>query len=167
VRSAGDLRLPFHEEEVFMPTKSRFFVTAGASAAVALLGLAALATRAHAAAPEDATRIRIARMWHGRVPDAKAAEYFDYLNHDGVDKIEKIPHNLGADVLTSSHDGITEFVVISYWHSLDDIKAYAGADIEKVHNLARDPEFLIEPETKVRHFVVRRSDRQAAGQSAH
>ena len=144
-------------------------VIAGASAALALLALAALATRAHAAAPasEDATQIRIARMWHGRVPDAKAAEYYDYLNRDGVDKIEKIPHNLGADVLTSSHDGITEFMVISYWHSLEDIKAYAGADIEKVHNLPRDPEFLIDPETKVRHFVVRRSDRQVAGQSAH
>jgi heme-degrading monooxygenase HmoA len=101
-------------------------------------------------------------MWHGRVPDAKAAEYYEYLNREGVDRIEKIPHNLGADVMTSSHDGITEFLVISYWHSLDDIKAYAGADIQKVHNLPRDSEFLIEPETNVRHFVVRRSDRHAA-----
>jgi len=64
--------------------------------------------------------------------------------------------------MISTHNGITEFLVISYWSSLDDIKAYAGADIEKVHNLPRDPEFLIEPETKVRHFIVRRSDRHSA-----
>ena len=51
----------------------------------------------------------IARMWHGRVPDARAAE----------------------------------FIVISYWPSLDDIEAYAGADIEKTHNLPRDSEFLL------------------------
>ena len=51
----------------------------------------------------------IARMWHGRVPDARAAE----------------------------------FIVISYWRSLDEIKAYAGADIEKTHNLPRDSEFLL------------------------
>jgi heme-degrading monooxygenase HmoA len=144
------------------------FGIAGVAGAVALLAFASFSTRAHGASEPplaDAAQIQIARMWHGRVPDAKAAEYYEYLNHDGVDKIEKIPHNLGADVLTSSHDGITELIVISYWHSLDDIKAYAGADIEKVHNLPRDPEYLIEPETRVRHFVVRRSDRQAGATS--
>src|SRR6202140_5876513 len=114
-------------EDLFMRTKSRIFVVAGVSCALALLIVAAFAARARAATPEDVTQVRVARMWHGRVPDAKAAEYFDYLNHDGVDKIEKIPHNLGADVLTSSHDGITEFVVISYWHSLDDIKEIGRA----------------------------------------
>jgi heme-degrading monooxygenase HmoA len=137
-----------------MKINSRIVVIAGLSSLV--IALAAFAVSKPAL---DATQIRIGRMWHGRVPESKAAEYYEYLNRDGIDKIEKIPHNLGADVMTSTHDGITEFVVISYWHSLDDIKAYAGADIEKVHNLPRDAEFLIEPETKVRHFVVRRSDR--------
>jgi heme-degrading monooxygenase HmoA len=150
-----------------MQPKSRFFVTAGISAALSLLALGAYSVRLHAATPPQTPRapesaqIRIGRMWHGRVPEAKAAAYYDYLNREGIEKIEKIPHNLGADVMTSTHDGITEFVVISYWHSLDDIKAYAGADIEKVHNLPRDAEFLIDPETKVRHFVIRRSDRHA------
>ncbi len=148
-----------------MRINSRIVIIAGVTGALTLLGLAAFSTRAQGAS--GPTQIEIARIWHGRVPDAKAAEYYEYLNRDGVDKIEKIPHNLGADVLTSSHDGITEFVVISYWHSLDDIKAYAGADVEKVHNLPRDPEYLIEPETKVRHFVVRRSDRQAGAGTAH
>ncbi len=137
-----------------MQFKSRIVVIAGLSSLVIVLAAFAVSK----AAP-DAAEIRIGRMWHGRVPESKAAEYYDYLNREGVDRIEKIPHNLGADVMTSTHDGITELVVISYWHSLDDIKAYAGADIEKVHNLPRDPEFLIEPETKVKHFVIRRSDR--------
>lgn len=148
-----------------MRTNSRISMIAGVSGAFALVILA-LSLRAHGATAEsthgEATQIRVGRMWHGRVPESKAAEYLEYLNRDGVDKIEKIPGNLGADVMTSTHDGITEFLVISYWHSLDDIKAYAGAYIEKVHNLPRDPEFLIEPESKVRHFLIRRSDRRAA-----
>ena len=102
----------------------------------------------------------VARMWHGRVPDARAAEYEDYLRRDGIAKIEAIPGNLGADLFTRSRDGVTEFIVISYWRSLDDIKAYAGADIEKTHNLPRDAEFLLELEPNVRHFTVRLSDRK-------
>jgi heme-degrading monooxygenase HmoA len=102
----------------------------------------------------------VARIWHGRVPDARAEEYYAYLKSAGITKLEKIPGNLGADVLTRSRDGVTEFIVISYWRSLDDIKAYAGADIEKTHNLPRDPEFLIDMEPNVRHFTIRLSDRK-------
>jgi heme-degrading monooxygenase HmoA len=148
-----------------MKTNSRLFVVAGLASALALFAVAAFSTRAHGAMSDThvgVPRARVARMWHGRVPEAKAAEYYDYLNREGIERIEKIPGNLGADVMTSSHDGITEFLVISYWGSLDEIKAYAGADIQKVHNLPRDAEFLIEPETTVRHFAIRRSDRHAA-----
>jgi heme-degrading monooxygenase HmoA len=110
----------------------------------------------HHAEPVNA----VARMWHGRVPDARAAEYETYLRREGIAKLEAIPHNLGVDLFTRSRDGVTEFIVISYWRSLDDIKAYAGADIEKTHNLPRDKEFLIELEPTVRHFTVKISDRQ-------
>lgn len=104
----------------------------------------------------------VARIWHGRVPDARAAEYETYLRQAGLTRIQQIPGNLGVDLLTRSRNGETEFMVISYWRSLDDIHAYAGADIEKTHNLPRDAEFLIEMEPNVRHFEVRMSDRHAA-----
>jgi len=120
-----------------------------------VLLLTACATAHHAESPGA-----VARMWHGRVPDARAAEYEDYLRRDGITKLEAIPGNLGVDLFTRSRDGVTEFIVISYWHSLDDIKAYAGADIEKTHNLPRDPEFLIELEPNVRHFTVKMSNRK-------
>jgi len=102
----------------------------------------------------------VARMWHGRTTDAKAAEYYDYLMSAGVSRFKSIPGNLGVDVMSRSRDGVTEFIVISYWRSLDDIKAYAGADIEKTHNLPRDPEYLLELEPNVRHFNVRWSERR-------
>jgi heme-degrading monooxygenase HmoA len=104
----------------------------------------------------------VARIWHGRVPDARAAEYETYLRSAGLTRIQQIPGNLGVDLLTRSRGDETEFIVMSYWRSLDDIKAYAGADIEKTHNLPRDPEFLIEMEPNVRHFTVKMSERHAA-----
>jgi heme-degrading monooxygenase HmoA len=102
----------------------------------------------------------VGRMWHGRTTDARAAEYYDYLMSAGISKFKSIPGNLGVDVMSRSRDGVTEFIVISYWRSLDDIKAYAGADIEKTHNLPRDPEYLLELEPNVRHFTVRWSERR-------
>ena len=121
-----------------------------------VLVVAACATMRPSAEPAGS----VARIWHSRVPDARAEEYYAYLKSAGITKLEKIPGNLGADVLTRSRDGVTEFMVISYWRSLDDIKAYAGADIEKTHNLPRDAEFLIEMEPNVRHFTIRLSDRK-------
>ena len=102
----------------------------------------------------------VARMWHGRVSAARREEYRRYLIESGIRQLEKIPGNLGADVLERTADGVAEFTVISYWPSLDAIRAYAGADIEKTHNLPRDPEFLLELEPHVRHFDVVLSDRQ-------
>ena len=121
---------------------------------VLIMAAAACATRSASVQPGV-----VARMWRGRVPDARAEEYYAYLTSAGITRLEQTPGNLGADVLTRSRDGVTEFIVISYWRSLDDIKAYAGADIEKAHSLPRDAEFLIEPEANVRHFTVRLSDR--------
>jgi heme-degrading monooxygenase HmoA len=102
----------------------------------------------------------VARMWHGRVPEARRAEYRSYLIENGIRKLEQIPGNLGADVLERTADGVSEFTVISYWPSLDAIRAYAGSDIEKTHNLPRDPDFLIELEPHVKHFEVVLSDRK-------
>jgi len=99
-------------------------------------------------------------MWHGRVPEARREEYRRYLIESGIRKLEQIPGNLGADVLERTADGVAEFTVISYWPSLDAIRAYAGADVEKTHNLPRDPEFLLELEPHVRHFDVVLSDRK-------
>ena len=47
-----------------------------------------------------------------------------------------------------------EFMVISYWDSIDAIKGYAGADYTRVHDLPRDKDFLIDQEKLARHFEL-------------
>lgn len=104
------------------------------------------------AAPKKAA---VARMWRGRVPSNRADEYAKYLDTEGVQKLRAIKDNMGAQMFRRDlGDKSTEFVVISYWPSRDAIHAYAGADIDKVHDLPRDKEFLIDPEKTVRHYDV-------------
>ncbi|MBH8562801.1 antibiotic biosynthesis monooxygenase [Nostoc sp. CENA67] len=102
----------------------------------------------------------VARIWHGKTLTTKAAEYYNYLNEAGIKKIQAIPGNLGVQVLRRTDGKITEFTVISYWESRDAIRAFAGNDIEKVRFLPKDHEYLIEPETKVKHFDVLLDDRK-------
>jgi heme-degrading monooxygenase HmoA len=96
----------------------------------------------------------VARMWHGRVPLAKADEYTAYLNQSGIQKIRSIDGNLGAQMFRRTEKDVAEFYVISYWKSRDAIRAFAGNDIEKTRLLPRDREYLINPELQVKHFDV-------------
>jgi heme-degrading monooxygenase HmoA len=102
----------------------------------------------------------VARIWHGTTLTSKADEYYDYLLEAGIKKIQSIPGNLGVQVLRRTDGDNTEFTVISYWESRDVIRKFAGNDIEKVSPLPRDNEYLIKPETKVKHFDVLFSDRK-------
>ncbi len=94
----------------------------------------------------------VARMWRGRVPASRADEYEKYLYDAGLLKIRAIAGNLGAEMLRRTDGDVTEFIVISYWPNREAIKAFAGQDIEKVHFLPRDREFLINPDEFVRHY---------------
>jgi heme-degrading monooxygenase HmoA len=113
-------------------------------------GIAALSTRPGASV--------IARVWHGKTPREKADAYEQYLSA-AVTKFPSIPGNLGYQVMRvdggPDGDAYSEFQVTSYWESLDAIRAYAGQDVRKTHNLPRDPEFLVDLEPYVRNYQLR------------
>lgn len=98
--------------------------------------------------------ITIARMWHGRVPVAKANEYTTYIDEAGLKKIRSIEGNLGVQMFRRTENDVAEFYVISYWKSPEAIRQFAGNDIEKASFLPRDREYLINPELRVKHFDV-------------
>jgi len=114
-----------------------------------------LATPAASASPR--TPRMIARIWHGRTVASKADAYEKYLNEAGAAKMVKVPGNLGVEVLRRNQGGTTDFIVISYWASVDAVKNFAGSDYARVKPLDRDREFLIEPEAEVVHYEVVKS----------
>ncbi len=92
---------------------------------------------------ESLRKAKIARVWQGRTTDGRADEYEKYNYEEGIKKIAETPGNLGVQMLRHSANGITEFTTISYWASREDIKRYAGEDIEKPHHLPKDAEYLL------------------------
>jgi heme-degrading monooxygenase HmoA len=109
------------------------------------------------ASPSVKPKPMIARIWHGRTLTAKADEYQKYLNASGVAKILKTDGNHGVEVLRKADGPRTDFIVISYWESIDAVRRFAGADYEKAVVLERDREFLIEVEPNVLHYEVVRT----------
>ncbi len=92
--------------------------------------------------PEDRPQPKIARIWRGRTPSAKADEYARYLYENGVRKLAE--KALGVQQLREDRAGESEFITISYWESVEAMARYAGSDPRKIHHLERDAEFLIE-----------------------
>ena len=138
-------------------TSQRLLTMAVIPCAIAAICLADTYRTGSAARSVDTTpqsKTVVARMWHGRTLTSKADEYYTYLKEAGIDKIEAIQGNLGAQVLRRTDGNTTEFTVISYWESRDAIKRFAGDDIEKTHFLPKDPQYLLELEPKVKHFDV-------------
>ena len=123
----------------------------------ALVGASAVGWTADSHAepgPTLADKPRIARVWRGRTPADRADEYRQYLYESGVKKIAAIPGNRGVQLMMKKTAEEGEFMVVSYWDSIDAIKGYAGATYEHVHDLPRDDEFLIDKEKLVRHFEL-------------
>ncbi|HVG22844.1 MAG TPA: antibiotic biosynthesis monooxygenase [Thermoanaerobaculia bacterium] len=96
----------------------------------------------------------VARMWRGEVPLARADEYQAYLDKEGLTKLRSIRGNQGVQMFRRTVGDREEFVVISYWPDEAAIRAYAGEDVLRARLMPRDPEFLIEPDTHVRHYRI-------------
>ena len=96
----------------------------------------------------------VARLWHGRTTAAMADEYAAHLYEEGLKKLRATKGNHGVQVLRQIHDGIAEFITISYWESRDVIRGYAGDNIEKPRDLPEDPKYLLEIEPTVKHFDI-------------
>lgn len=96
----------------------------------------------------------IVRLWKGRVPAARAEEYRKYQEEVGPPNYVKTPGNLGAYMLGRAVGDEYEIAMLTFWESLDSIRAFAGDDVEKAKYYERDADFLVELAEKVDHYEV-------------
>lgn len=91
---------------------------------------------------DQAKRPTIARIWRGRVRRERADEYAAYLYEVGIKPL--MEKALGVQNLREDRADESEFITISYWENVAAMSRFAGSDPTRIHNLPRDPEFLVE-----------------------
>ena len=97
----------------------------------------------------------IARLWRGLVRTEKLAEYVDIVERTGISGYRSTPGNAGAQLLTRDiGNGRSELITLSWWADLDQIRAFAGGDIEVAKYYPEDDEYLLEREHTVAHYTV-------------
>ncbi len=96
----------------------------------------------------------IARIWHGRTPASKGAEYLEYVKQTGVDQLRATEGNRGVYVFQRAEGDVAEIIVLSLWDSREAIHRFAGPDPEKAVYYPRDAEYLLELDPNVTHYDV-------------
>lgn len=96
----------------------------------------------------------IARIWEGVVPAEKEAAYLAFLAREVLPEIRATAGSRGATVLRRPDGAHVRFIVLSYWDSLDAIRAFAGDDIERAHYLPAALDLLIDPAPFATHYEV-------------
>ena len=97
----------------------------------------------------------IARIWRGSTRTKQADEYLAYLHETGLKDYRATPGNKGAWVLRRPVGDQTEFVTLTFWDSLDAVRAFAGDDYERAVYYPEDTAFLLELLPTVEHYDVR------------
>jgi heme-degrading monooxygenase HmoA len=98
------------------------------------------------------TRPMIARTWRGWTRREDADAYLEYVRETGLNAYRATPGNCGAWALQRDEGDRTEIITLSFWDSLDAVRAFAGEDVEQAVFYPEDDRFLVERELRVRHY---------------
>lgn len=96
----------------------------------------------------------LVRMWHGRVPTAKAPAYRGFLNARAISDYRATPGNLSVHVLERPDGPVTHFITLTFWRDLEAVRAFAGDNVLQAKYYPEDADFLLEFEPEVVHYEV-------------
>lgn len=96
----------------------------------------------------------ITRMWHGRVPTAKAQAYRAFLNTRAIPDYRSVEGNISVHILERTDGDVTHFITLTFWKDMGSIKAFAGEDVELAKYYPEDKDYLLEFEPRVVHYEV-------------
>lgn len=94
----------------------------------------------------------IARIWCGAVRPEDATQYVAYVEETGIRNYRETPGNLGAHILRRDIEDRTEIVTLTFWESMDAVRAFAGDAPELARYYPQDDHYLIEKPEHVEHY---------------
>ena len=96
----------------------------------------------------------IARVWHGVTRAEHSAEYAHYLEESGIRQARANEGSRGTLVLRRTRGDYAEFETILLFDSLEDVKRFAGDDLEAAVFFPEDERYLVDRDLDVRHYEV-------------
>jgi heme-degrading monooxygenase HmoA len=96
----------------------------------------------------------IARIWKGAVGAEDANAYASYMERTGIPGYAQTPGNLGVYMLRRPIGERCEFVMLTFWESLEAVKGFAGDDYETAVFYPEDDRFLVERDERASHFEI-------------
>ncbi|MGF9564443.1 hypothetical protein [Neorhizobium sp. JUb45] len=99
--------------------------------------------------------IVILRKWTARIRTADEADYVRYVADTGGDDFHKTQGNLGHQIIVRElGDGVSEVSALSWWSSMDAIRAFAGDNPELARYYPEDDRYLLDRPEFVEHYRV-------------
>jgi heme-degrading monooxygenase HmoA len=95
-----------------------------------------------------------ARLWCGRSFPKNAPDYAAHVSDTVFPSLREMHGYRGAQLLSRAIDDRIEFLAMTYWDRLDDVRQFAGADIEVAKIEPRAKELLSDYDPFARHFEL-------------
>jgi hypothetical protein len=96
----------------------------------------------------------IARVWRGATRAEDADEYAAYVEETGLRGARALAGSRGTLLLRRERDGRAEFQTILLFDSLDDVRGFAGDEIDVAVFFPEDDRYLVDRELDVGHYEV-------------
>jgi heme-degrading monooxygenase HmoA len=96
----------------------------------------------------------IARYWSATTTPDKFPAYARHLSGTVFPELERLDGYEGGRLLRRDTSGRVEVIVMTFWKSLDSIRAFAGDDIERAVVPDKAAALLTNFDARVKHFDV-------------
>jgi hypothetical protein len=96
----------------------------------------------------------IARVWRGATLAEDGDAYAAYLEETGMRSARKLRGTRGTLVLRRTRAGYAEFETILLFETMDDVRGFAGDELDAAVFFDLDDRYLVERDLEVRHYEV-------------
>ena len=96
----------------------------------------------------------VASVWRGRKAKENAEAYGAFLERTAYPDYGEVEGNRGWFLLRREDAGAVEFVLVSFWDSMEAIRRYAGSEAEKPNYYPEDRTYLLELPERAEHYEL-------------